>query len=66
MYWSINININSNITSLTFTKLSEVRRVWGTYTTRFTTLYVLILHNRRCFQHAHFIPIVGVGKRGAY
>ena len=22
--------------------------------------------NRRCFQHAHFIPIVGVGKRGAY
>ena len=22
--------------------------------------------NRRYFQHAHFIPIVGVGKRGAY
>ena len=21
---------------------------------------------RRCFQQAHFIPIVGVGKRGAY
>ena len=21
---------------------------------------------RRYFQHAHFIPIVGVGKRGAY
>ena len=20
----------------------------------------------RCFQHAHFIPIVGVGKRGAH
>ena len=23
-------------------------------------------HTRRYFQHAHFIPIVGVGKRGAY
>ena len=23
-------------------------------------------HFRRYFQHAHFIPIVGVGKRGAY
>ena len=23
-------------------------------------------HNRRYFQHAHFIPVVGVGKRGAY
>ena len=23
-------------------------------------------HNRRYFQHAHFIPIVGVGKRGEY
>ena len=22
--------------------------------------------NRRYFQHAHFIPIVGVGKRGEY
>ena len=22
--------------------------------------------HRRYFQHAHFIPIVGVGKRGAY
>ena len=24
------------------------------------------LNNRRYFQHAHFIPIVGVGKRCAY
>ena len=23
-------------------------------------------YNRRYFQHAHFIPIVGVGKRGIY
>ena len=27
-------------------------------------LYIYIL--RRYFQHAHFIPIVGVGKRGEY
>ena len=25
-----------------------------------------IYTNRRYFQHAHFIPIVGVGKRGEY
>ena len=25
-----------------------------------------VLHCSRYFQHAHFIPIVGVGKRGAY
>ena len=24
------------------------------------------IHHRRYFQHAHFIPIVGVGKRGEY
>ena len=26
----------------------------------------VILYNRRYFQHAHFIPIVGVGKGGEY
>ena len=25
-----------------------------------------VLRVRRYFQHAHFIPIVGVGKRGEY
>ena len=25
-----------------------------------------MIHTRRYFQHAHFIPVVGVGKRGAY
>ena len=25
-----------------------------------------IVRTRRYFQHAHFIPIVGVGKRGAF
>ena len=24
------------------------------------------IYDRRYFQHAHFIPIVGVGKRGTY
>ena len=24
------------------------------------------LYTRRYFQHAHFIPMVGVGKKGAY
>ena len=28
--------------------------------------FVRVLYNHRDFQHAHFIPIVGVGKRGAY
>ena len=28
--------------------------------------HLLIDYNRRYFQHAHFIPIVGVGKRGEY
>ena len=27
---------------------------------------IISLPHRRYFQHAHFIPIVGVGKRGAY
>ena len=27
---------------------------------------LLVLIGLRYFQHAHFIPIVGVGKRGAY
>ena len=27
---------------------------------------VMYIHTTRYFQHAHFIPIVGVGKRGAY
>ena len=27
---------------------------------------VKLSHIRRYFQHAHFIPIVGVGKRGEY
>ena len=26
----------------------------------------LIIPLRRYFRHAHFIPLVGVGKRGAY
>ena len=26
----------------------------------------IIVQYRRYFQHAHFIPIVGVGKRGEY
>ena len=26
----------------------------------------LVIMSHRYFQHAHFIPIVGVGKRGAY
>ena len=30
-----------------------------------TLLYTIHI-NRRYFQHAHFIPIVGVGKRGEY
>ena len=34
----------------------------STCTTRMHTGY----SNRRYFQHAHFIPIVGVGKRGEY
>ena len=28
--------------------------------------YPVDLYYRRYFQHAHFIPIVGVGKRGEY
>ena len=31
-----------------------------------TGFSVHLLPNRRYFQHAHFIPIVGVGKRGEY
>ena len=31
-----------------------------------TRLIHTLLYNRRYFQYAHFIPIVGVGKRGAY
>ena len=30
----------------------------------FLLVVVLLLYNRRYFQHAHFIPIVGVGKTG--
>ena len=29
-------------------------------------LYSAICYGLSYFQHAHFIPIVGVGKRGAY
>ena len=28
--------------------------------------FYMALYGRRYFQHAHFIPIVGVGKRGVY
>ena len=31
-----------------------------------TDLRLSIDHTPRYFQHVHFIPIVGVGKRGAY
>ena len=27
---------------------------------------MISIYCRRYFQHAHFMPIVGVGKRGAY
>ena len=37
-----------------------------TYTYTHTVQSVVILYYRRYFQHAHFIPIVGVGKRGEY
>ena len=30
------------------------------------SMYVMSLHICRYFQHAHSIPIVGVGKRSAY
>ena len=33
---------------------------------RVTQLRTDGVHYRRYFQHAHFIPIVGVGKRGEY
>ena len=28
--------------------------------------WVVVVSHSRYFQHAHFIPIVGVGKRGEY
>ena len=36
---------------------------WQPYRVIYTLLYVVIIHT---YQHAHFMPIVGVGKRGAY
>ena len=30
-----------------------------------STFHYILVYNRY-FQHAHFIPLVGVGKRGAY
>ena len=32
----------------------------------FSKTYLVSCLYRRYFQHAHFIPIVGAGKRGAY
>ena len=31
-----------------------------------TAVNISVQYNRRYFQHAQFIPIVGVGKRGEY
>ena len=32
----------------------------------FFAIFLLSVFSRRYFQHAHFIPILGVGKGGAY
>ena len=41
----------------------ELEEIIGMMKTIFTYPYIHI-HIRRYFQHAHFIPIVGVGNRG--
>ena len=56
------ISASITTTSIHITGKVEARSVNNVKNTHHTHTYT----NRRYFQHAHFIPIVGVGKRSEY
>ena len=52
-------------TGIIFAVLESPKSFTGTRHVRSCLIIILNIY-RRYFQHAHFIPIVGVGKRGEY
>ena len=59
---SFHTNVLQIISQISIAKRLPKRLNLFTFSSHFHPSYFL----RRYFQHAHFIPIVGVGKRGEY
>ena len=62
---SFHTNVRQIISQISIAKRLPKRLNLFTFSSDFHPSYFLYLV-RRYFQHAHFIPIVGVGKRGEY